>query len=187
MPISFSSKSHGPIPVGFFNIETDMLIMDRYFLFASDFCSWVMEWADTVEIDRDEKMVYTIQKADRIGNLAGAIHGFEFTGFIGEVYKKYPFPENRTGFKQKPDGSQNRQVIEGVIQQFATQLKIGIIFSQADETIRFGDYVFEKAVFQKILSYVQAGGMPGWLMGRPPDYVKQMTAGTAVSEHWLFT
>jgi len=38
MPISFLSKSHGRIPIGFFNIETDMLLMDRYFFFSTDFC-----------------------------------------------------------------------------------------------------------------------------------------------------
>jgi len=37
MPISFPSKSHGQIPIGFFNIETGMLLMDRYFFFSTDF------------------------------------------------------------------------------------------------------------------------------------------------------
>ena len=34
MPLAFESLSHGTIAFGFFNIESDMLILDRYFLFA---------------------------------------------------------------------------------------------------------------------------------------------------------
>ena len=37
--------------------------------------------------------VYAIQDREMIGNLSGAIHGHQFTGFIGEVYKHFPFPE----------------------------------------------------------------------------------------------
>ncbi|RLB99021.1 MAG: hypothetical protein DRH90_21110, partial [Deltaproteobacteria bacterium] len=50
----------------------------------------------------DEKMIYLISQREMIGNLSGAIHGYEFTGFIGEVYKLFPFPESHAGFKQKP-------------------------------------------------------------------------------------
>jgi len=60
MPISFSSKSHGRIPIGFFNIETDMLLMDHYFFFSTDFCEWIIEWAEAEDFSRDEKMVYAI-------------------------------------------------------------------------------------------------------------------------------
>ena len=38
MPLSFESMSHGTIAFGFFNIESDMLLCDRYFFFADDFC-----------------------------------------------------------------------------------------------------------------------------------------------------
>jgi len=186
MPISFSSKSHGPIPVGFFNIETDLLLMDRYFIFSTDFCAWVIEWADRPNLNREERGVYAIQNTDMIGNLTGAIYGFEYTGFIGEVYKLFPFPENPSGFKQKPYGTINRQAIETAIQPFALQLNIPITFSPVDHTIGLGDYIFTKKVFQEIIKYVDAGGMPGWLNGKAPDYVSMMTEQVAVSQHWLF-
>jgi len=38
MPLTFESLSHGTIAFGFFNIESDMLLCDRYFLFADDLC-----------------------------------------------------------------------------------------------------------------------------------------------------
>jgi hypothetical protein len=186
MPISFLSKSHGSIPVGFFNIETDMLLIDRVFLFSTDFCAWVIEWADAVDLKHDERMVYTIQDTDMIGNLAGAIYGFEFTGFIGAVYKKFPFPERRSGFKQKPYGTKNRKTIETTIQPFAVQLTIPVVFSKTQQTISLGDYVFSAKVFQEILRYVKEGGMPGWLDRKTPDYVSRMISRVAVSRHWFF-
>lgn len=187
MPISFSSISHGPIPVGFFNIETDLLLMDRCFIFSTDFCAWVIEWADNPDLNHEERWVHVIQDTDMIGNLAGAIYGFEFTGFIGAVYKKFPFPESRSGFKQKPYGTQTRQTVETMIEPFAVQMEIPIVFSQADHTVRFGDYVFSAKVFQDIVQYVEAGGMPGWLNGEPPDYVRRMTLQATTAKHWLFS
>ena len=182
MPIAFFSKNHGRIPVGFFNIETDMLLMDRYFFFATDFCEWVIEWVDAGEIGRDPKRVYVIQDPDMIGNLSDAIHGAAYTGFIGEVYKRFPFPKNPSAFKQKPYGAQNRQVVEAAIRPFAMQIRILITFSQDTRSVGFGDYVFSAEVFQEIIRYVEEGGMPGWLGGRPPDYVKKMTTRLVATE-----
>ncbi len=176
MPISFPSKSHGQIPIGFFNIETDMLLMDRYFFFSTDICEWIVGWAANKEANRDEKMIYLIPQREMIGNLSGAIHGYEFTGFIGEVYKMFPFPENSSGFKQKPYGTRNREAVERAIQPFALRMNVPIVFHLGDLTIDFGDYTFSVGVFQDIIGYIEAGGMPGWLNGQPPDYVSRMTA-----------
>lgn len=33
MPLSFESRSHGPVAFGFFNIESDMLLLERTFFF----------------------------------------------------------------------------------------------------------------------------------------------------------
>ena len=48
MPLAFESLSHGTIAFGFFNIESDMLLLDRYFLFAEDFCSYLKNIAQAV-------------------------------------------------------------------------------------------------------------------------------------------
>ena len=186
MPISFSSINHGQIPIGFFNIETDMLLMDRYFFFSTDFCEWTIEWADAEDFNCDEKMVYAIQQREMIGNLSDAIYGYEFTGFIGEVYKLFPFPESRSGFKQKPNGTQNRQTVARTIQPFAVQLKIPIVFNQESLTIDFGDYTFSADVFQEIIGYIEVGGMPGWLNGQPPGYVTRMMTQLEITHHRHF-
>jgi len=187
MPIAFTSHSHGQIAVGFFNIETDMLLMDRYFFFATDFSARVKAWVSDPDRVHDEWSIYVIPNPDLIGNLAGAIYGFELSGFIGEVYKRYPFPEERAGFKQKPYGYQNQNLIREIIRPFATQSPITVTFLKTDRNIRIGDYVFSKAVFQDIIHYVDAGGMPGWLDGQPPRYVKEMINALDGSKHWFFT
>ena len=187
MPIAFPSNSHGQIPIGFFNIETDMLLMDHYFFFSTDFCDWVIEWAGTNDIKQDEKTIYTIKERETIGNLSGAIHGYEFTGFIGEVYKQFPFPENPAGFKQKPYGTRNRTTVEQTIQTFAKPMKVPIVFHQEDRSIDIGDYTFSLEVFHDIIRYIEAGGMPGWLNGRPPNYVTRMMDHMAITHHRHFS
>ncbi|MCA1793126.1 MAG: hypothetical protein LC660_04495 [Desulfobacteraceae bacterium] len=46
MPLSFDSASHGPAAFGFFNIESDMLLLERFFFFCDDFCTWITSLAD---------------------------------------------------------------------------------------------------------------------------------------------
>jgi hypothetical protein len=38
MPLAFESMSHGTIAFGFFSIDSDMLLLEQYFLFGSEFC-----------------------------------------------------------------------------------------------------------------------------------------------------
>ena len=45
MPLAFESMSHGTIVFGFFNIETDMLLLERYFIFGTDFCQLIEDMA----------------------------------------------------------------------------------------------------------------------------------------------
>ena len=85
--------------------------MDRYFFFSTDFCEWIIEWASADDLNDDEKIVYVIQQREKIGNLAGAIHGYEVTGFIGVVYKFFPVPESRVGFMLNPHGNLYRLAV----------------------------------------------------------------------------
>jgi len=40
MPLEFDSLSHGKIAFGFFNIETDMILLGHYFLWLGGFPRW---------------------------------------------------------------------------------------------------------------------------------------------------
>ncbi len=117
MPLSFKSESHGDIAFGFFNIESDMLLLENHFFFADRFCECMTQMAgmDETETKTLNYEVYKISNQADIGDLMGAIHGIRFTGFIGEVYKIFPFPSDPKGFKQNPDGFNTEEIVFHVI------------------------------------------------------------------------
>jgi hypothetical protein len=87
MPLAVESLSHGTIAFGFFNIESDMLLLNRYFIFAEDFCSNAGKIAKNGG-DQPYNACWPIQfigAVEDIGDLTGAIHGVRFSGFIGET------------------------------------------------------------------------------------------------------
>jgi len=94
MPLEFDSLSHGRIAFGFFNIKTDMILLEHYFLFARDFCAQISKYAQSSvnEIYQSSWDSYLIENNLDVGNLMGAIRGIDLRGFIGEVYKLFPFP-----------------------------------------------------------------------------------------------
>ena len=186
MPLSFKTMSHGEIPIGFFNIDTDMILINNYFVFASDFCDWLSKWTMVNRDLNTKKEMYVISDPKDIGDLMGAISGRVFTGFIGEVYKKFPFPDKPEDFRQKPDGFKTRNIIEKIIKEFAVQESISIITSLEGKTIAIGDYVFSRAHFHEVISYIWRGGMPKWKDDEGPDYVKDMMNAVITSQHWLF-
>lgn len=186
MPIAFKTMSHGEIPVGFFNIDTDMILIHNYFVFASDFCEWIIDWTKSKKDLNDEREMYVIKNPKDIGDLMGAISGRVFTGFIGEVYKKYPFPDKPEGFRQKPEGFKTRKNIEKVIDGFAVSESIKITTSKKGKTIAIGDYVFSREHFHEVISYIWRGGMPKWKDNERPEYVKEMMKAVITSQHWLF-
>jgi len=74
MPLSFRSQNYGNIAFGFFNIESDMLLLENYFFFADNFCQWINKMAnqDDDELKRLECQAYYIDGED-IGDLMGAM------------------------------------------------------------------------------------------------------------------
>ncbi|MBW1722105.1 MAG: hypothetical protein JRH13_11075 [Deltaproteobacteria bacterium] len=188
MPLGFQSLNHGTIAFGFFNIDTDLLLLEHYFLFAPEFCEYM------VQASREEKIrldfsweVYDIPAPDRIGDLAGAIHGTHYVGFIGEVYRLFPFPDRQEEFKQKPGGYQNRSRIEPLIQDYAIKTAIPFQADQEKNTVSIGEYIFEKTVFHELVRYVWLGGYPRWRDGIRPDYVEDMRSIIVHQPGWLFT
>jgi len=175
MPLAFDSLSHGEIAFGFFNIETDLLLLNRYFFFASDFCRLLVEWVDGGRAGKSERILqgYSLPE-ERIGNLLGAIHGFDYRGFIGEIYRLYPFPEEPEGFKQNPEGFRTRAVVEQVVAKYGQAVNIPIRLEEEKRIISIGDYLFDEKNFQELIFYVWRGGYPRWRDDRRPEYLAAM-------------
>jgi len=176
LPLEFHSLSHGRIAFGFFNIETDLLLLEKYFFFAHYLCSMVSEMAakENHELDDIGLVGYFIDRPEDVGNLMGAIKGIDLRGFIGHVYKLFPFPQNREEFKQKPDGAANRAVVEKLITQWARPIRIPVEVEAESQRVKIAEFLFSKAGFQELVAYVWQGGMPGWQDNLRPDYVIAM-------------
>jgi hypothetical protein len=186
MPLAFQSLSHGEIAFGFFNIETDMILLDRYFFFAADFCAHVMALAGSGTGPIDSSLTAYILKQGDIGNLGGAIHGVEFTGFIGDVYRVFPFPKEPPAFKQNPEGYRTRAIIEEMVAKYAAPSRISVEGEVSGASIAIGEYVFSRRGFHELLRYVWMGGYPRWKGGVRPQYVLEMKTAAEAATHPLF-
>ncbi len=175
MPLSFQSENHGNIAFGFFNIESDMLLLENYFFFADDFCKWMIELSteDKIETKTYQRDVFQISDSQQIGDLMGAIHGVHFSGFLGILYKRFPFPAAPEDFKQNPDGFNTQEIVKNEIKSFAEKTSLTIDFKE-DGNVFIGPYQFTRTVFHQLLNYVWEGGYPRWKDNSPPTYVLEM-------------
>jgi hypothetical protein len=176
MPLAFDSLSHGTVAFGFFNIESDMLLLEHYFLFATEFCDYVTRIAEQ-DGEGSCKMsweVYNIKDPKDIGDLMGAIQGVRYTGFIGELYQQFPFPVRPQEFKQRPDGVKNRAIVEATIEKYANRIKIPFSVDKDVHKVMIGQIRFTKTTFQELIRYVWQGGYPRWKDETRPDYVTEM-------------
>ena len=188
MPLAFESLSHGTIAFGFFNIDSDMLLLEKYFLFGSEFCRHIGEMAENCDEDQFESSwpVYRIEDRAQVGDLMGAIHGLRFTGFIGELYRRFPFPKKSEAFKQKPEGYQSQALVRDLISNYAGQILLRVDANSRALEVDIGEYKFNRKTFQELVTYVWRGGYPRWRDGIRPDYVLDMKAKIASHPRKLF-
>lgn len=186
MPLSFLSLSHGEIPFGFFNIESDLLLLSRVFFFAADFCRAVTGLSSqSPQADRAAALTgYHLNPGD-IGDLHGAIQAVRFTGFIGEIYRLFPFPEDPRNFKQNPEGYRTRERVERIVQGYSPKRSIFFGLEQGGQSIRIGDVRFDREGFGRLLRYVWLGGYPRWRKGIRPAYVQAMKEAVELSDNPL--
>lgn len=188
MPLSFESMSHGTIAFGFFNIESDMLLLEQYFLFGSEFCRYVGDMAENFNEAKYESrwQVYAIEDRVQIGDLMGAINGIHFSGFIGELYRKFPFPKEAEEFRQKPEGSRIQAFVRDIISVYAGRMHIPVTISEGAMEIGIGEYKFSRNTFLELIKYVWRGGYPRWKDEIRPRYVEEMKVKIERHCHRLF-
>lgn len=187
MPLLFESISHGEVPFGFFNIETDMILLNNYFFFASDVSDHIAELAK-IDSDKPGETSWKsyILKPEQIGNLMGAISGIDLRGFIGKVYSRFPFPHEPERFKQSPEGFKNRGIIEDIVVRYANPSDIKVIIDRKAWTIMIGEYLFSRYGFHELIRYLWLGGYPRWKDGIRPDYIIKMKDKVERSNNPLF-
>jgi hypothetical protein len=189
MPLAFESQSHGSIAFGFFNIESDMLLCDRYFLFADAFCAYLNDIAGQTKAQTNYESVWTVQRIDAvedIGDLTGAIHGTCFTGFIGALYRQFPFPFRSEDFKQNPAGFKTQSRVSEIIADYARKLEIPVNVHDGGGAIQVGEYRFNRKQFQELIKYVWRGGYPRWKDNVRPPYLTAMRSEILQNRRRIF-
>jgi hypothetical protein len=189
VPLSFKSTNRGSIAFGFFNIDSDMLLLERYFLFATEWCDHLKAIARMKPLESFEVSwpVYIFENRADIGDLMGAIHGIRHLGFIGRIYLEFPFPSRPEDFKQKTEGEQTQSQVEEIICEYVSRrTEIEIVGDMDAEEISIGDYRFTKKRFGELIQYVWKGGYPRWREEIRPDCVREMYETLSTSGHWLY-
>lgn len=189
MPLAFNTLNRGAIAFGFFNIDTDLLLMDRFFLFAPEFCGHIVELAGDQGLATFEARwdVDVIEDPADIGDLMGAIHNISHTGFIGEVYRLYPFPSAPEDFRQKPEGHMAREEIRKILDRYARPAALQFTAEpQQGGEITIGPFRFSQAGFLELVQYVWLGGYPRWRDMKRPDYVSVMMTRVRQSSNPVF-
>lgn len=178
MPLAFPSLSHGTVAFGFYNIETDGLLLDRHFFFCTDFCEAVCSLAAGGQAGLP---AWTFADAAAVGDLMGAIHGLRLTGYLGAVYRRWPFPADPAAFRQKLYGADNRAATEALLAPRAPAHRLPLA-RQPDGVIAIGEHRFSAPQFAALLAYVDRGGHPTWQgreRGERPACVAAMVAAWA--------
>ncbi len=169
MPLAFPSASHGTIAFGFFNIETDMLLLQHDFFFADTFCSALLE----LEQGGDARMeAWQIVDPRRRGDLHGAIAGEVLDGFIGATYQRWPFPAAPSGFKQNPRGGATQSAVRQLIEPFGKRVELRVRREAA--LLAVGEHQFTDEQLGLLVEYVDCGGFPRWRDDLRPDYVREL-------------
>jgi hypothetical protein len=189
MPLAFESINRGLIAFGFFNIETDLLLLDHYCLFARPFCRNISDLAERPLVNTYETFweAYAIERREEMGDLMAAIHGVRYSGFIGEIYRRFPFPRREEDFKQQPEGWQNRSVVTPILERYAETTRLSLRLDPVNGTVSVGEFLFTKEVFGALVDYVWLGGYPRWKDGIRPEYVLHMKQKVEESKNWLFS
>jgi hypothetical protein len=188
VPLAFQSLNRGVVAFGFFNIDTDLLLLEHYFFFAEEFCASIVQLAErkdevSFEMSWD---VHDIPRQTDIGDLMGAIHDVHYSGFIGEVYRRFPFPRKEKDFKQKTEGFQNRCIVKPILEKYAGAATIPFRADRAHDTVAVGEYLFSRELFHRLIGYVWVGGYPRWRNSIRPAYVVEMRETLEKSPNWLF-
>jgi hypothetical protein len=188
MPLAFESKSHGTVAFGFFNIDSDMLLLEDAFFFATDFCAAVEELARAGNggPSSAEWPGYRIASRADVGDLMGAIHGVRLEGFIGEIYRRFPFPSDPESFRQKPEGEKTRAEVEAIVKRFARQVALAAAADPQARGVTVAGVAFTVHGFHELLRYVWRGGYPRWKDDVRPACAMAMRRAAGESRSWAF-
>ncbi len=104
---------------------------------------------------------YEIADITDVGNLMGAIQGTDLSGFIGNVYRLFPFPQSVEEFKHKPYGAGRRATVEELIGHWARGTRVSVAIEAGSLNVRIADSLFSRGYFSNSWSRSSRGGCGG--------------------------
>ncbi|KIX12350.1 hypothetical protein [Dethiosulfatarculus sandiegensis] len=180
MPLGFSSQNSGRVAFGFFHIEVQMLLLNNCFFFARDFCELIKRLALVQAGDPFEELLrgWVIEYSLDMGELHGAIAGISRHGFLGDLYRRWPFPQDRAEFFQKSEGKATNKLVTLSIAGYgeARDLTLAAFETDSGPCLNFCGYHFDQKEVRRLFDYVWQGGMPGWENKIRPDYLLETVA-----------
>lgn len=190
MPLLFNSLSHGVVSFGFYNIETDGLLLGEHFFFCTDFCAAIKALFEKPLDDAANAAFsgHVFPDPQRIGDLKGALHGSRRNGFFGEIYRMWPFSEAPEAFRQKLHCFGNREKTLALLELMATSSEIQLARKSNFQQVAIGAYHFSRREFVRLLQYVVRGGYPTWEdhnESQLPDQLRVLGRLLTQHEEWL--
>lgn len=178
MPLGFDTINRGVIAFGFFNIESDLLLMHQHVLWCRDFCELIIDLSKTEPHKLFQSWLKTwfVPTFQDLGDLHGSIAGSSHYGLIGETYRRWPFPRDMADFKQKPAGAAPKEEVQAIVDRFTTAQELDVRADPETAVLTIGPYQFNPDQTRALADYVWRGGMPGWLNGERPDYLWEAMA-----------
>jgi hypothetical protein len=165
MPLLFNSLSHGAVSFGFYNIETDGLLLGEHFFFCTDFCSAMIELFEK-PLEQDANSTFpghVFDDPQRIGNLKGAMtNSSRHTSYFGELYRMWPFSEAPGAFRQKLHCFKNRERTLALLESMSTPVELQVTREPYFQQVAIGSYHFSGRELVRLLQYVVRGGYPTW-------------------------
>jgi hypothetical protein len=143
-------------------------LLERHVFFATDFCRAVLA------LCRDVRTQMPGWHVHDMGDLHGAIAGCDLAGLIGATYARWPFPEDPEGFRQKPEGHENRGEVETMLGRFAQSTSLELDREPDWSRVAVGRVSFDGPGFAALVAYVDRGGYPRWRDDERPGYVVEM-------------
>jgi hypothetical protein len=188
MPLAFRSIDHGVVAFGFFNIDTDLLLLERTLVWGEHFTTALGALAAAAPdaLTTTTLPAFRVPPERSLGNVMGAIQGFDRGGFIGAVYDRFPFPEDPAAFRQRPEVAGNRAAITALLEQWAEPSEQTLVHDPGTGLVTVAGITFEAGWFRDLVAYVWRGGYPRWLDERRPQYVVEMRRAIEDSSHPLF-
>ena len=191
MPLLFNSLSHGAVSFGFYNIETDGLLLGQHFFFCTDFCTAIKALFEK-PLDEAVNTAFSghvFHDPQRIGDLKEAIiDGSSHTGFFGELYSMWPFSKAPGAFRQKLHCFENREQTLALLESMAASIEIQMKRKPNFQRVAIGSYHFSRGEFVRLLQYVVRGGYPTWEdhnESQLPDQLRVLRQLLAQHEEWL--